>query len=606
MLMEHQVTVDTGEINTSPVNVEMPPHQADFEESSVISTFNVSKQSKTQKEPFPRDWPRMRAYGAALVGGFAVVPSVAAAITVAIFLAVSGVPSWSIVLLGMLVTFAAWLLISIPMSFLTSRDRVNARSYGLLISRLGQLETRLNVIQNRNPDPDKLEEYQEVALEEAYNNFQELDTMLYESTTRLPWVLGLGYVNAWGRLHRAEEALIDVEPVEMVIRGAYHDKMAITDSQMSNSSDLLNELRTSVKALDPAMGDLFSGVKLDDNQAHKKGPDQPGTKGPSPEAEARLTIREIRQTLNEFRDHLWEGLIRGRNRLVGIIFVTSLATYLLLCVTILSASPEKSSPQSVRPAILAAATFYIIGATAGLFVRIFQESAVITAIDDYGLSITRLLITPLLSGLASVGGVLITALLYGALSGGQTIYSLQGISQLQELLYLLVAAIFGFTPNLVSGRVWKSAESYMSALLSSKALSSESTKENDGGETPLSLPSDQQLEQIYEYEVNKVRRWFGVGVAAAAIGFLVIVGGVAVIFIRSTFLGVIIMLLGCLPAIGAFLAFQQRMNASERLSQRRLTAQEKAPLEPPASPSKEREEAIATESSSFHVGSDKP
>ena len=127
----------------------------------------------------------------------------------------SNVPGAYIVIWGMLVTLAAWLLISIPMSFLTSRDRVNARSYGLLISRLSQLETRLNVIQNRNPDLDKLEEYQEVALEEAYNNFQELDIMLYESTSRLPWVLGLGYVVAWFRIHRAEEALIDIEPVEM-------------------------------------------------------------------------------------------------------------------------------------------------------------------------------------------------------------------------------------------------------------------------------------------------------------------------------------------------------------------------------------------------------
>src|SRR5260370_38164038 len=83
-LMEHQVTVDTGEINTSPVNEQMPLHQDDLEGSSVISTFSVSNQSKTQKEPFPRDWPRMRTYGDPLVGGFAVVPSVAGAISVGI------------------------------------------------------------------------------------------------------------------------------------------------------------------------------------------------------------------------------------------------------------------------------------------------------------------------------------------------------------------------------------------------------------------------------------------------------------------------------------------------------------------------------------------
>ncbi len=517
--MEHQVTVDTGEINTSPVNVQMPLHQADLEESSVISTFSVSNQGKTQKEPFPRDWPRMRAYGAALVGGFAVVPSVAAAITVAIFLAELNVPGAYIVIWGMLVTLAAWLLISIPMSFLTSRDRVNARSYGLLISRLSQLETRLNVIQNRNPDPDKLEEYQEVALEEAYNNFQELDTMLYESTSRLPWVLGLGYVVAWFRIHRAEEALIDVEPVEMVVRGAFHDKMAITDSQMSNSSDLLNQLRTAVKALDPAMGDVFrtgdtssqeteqlqdlldnvrqlekdmqqlgqgvqliaknSGGKLDDNQAHKKGPDQPGTKGPSPESEARLTIREIRQTLNEFRDHQWEGLIRARNRLMSGIFVTGLVTFLLLCIALLSASSGSSDSQSGHAALLAAAAFYVVGAIAGLFGTIYRESTMSIGVDDYGLSLARLIGTPMLSGLAGVGGAFLYSVLILQTTPSASL-TISSIFTLSRLDYLIAAVIFGFAPNLIIKGLAQQSNKFISALQSSKAsvITDPSDKQN--------------------------------------------------------------------------------------------------------------------------------
>lgn len=516
--MEHQVTVDTGQINTSPVNVQMPLHQADFEPSSAMSTFNVSKQSKTQKEPFPRDWPRMRAYGAALVGGFAVVPTVAAALTVAIFLAESNVPGAYIVIWGMLATLAVWLLISIPMSLLTSRDRVNARSFGLLISRLNQLETRLNVIQNRNPDLDKLEEYQEVALEEAYNNFQELDTMVYESTSRLPWVLGLGYVVAWFRIHRAEEALIDIEPVEMVIRGAYHDKMAITDSQMSNSSDLLNQLRTAVKALDPAMGDVFrtgdtssqeteqlqdlldnvqqlekdmqqlgqdvqliaknSGGKLDDNQAHKKAPDQPGTKGPSPESEARLTIREIRQTLNEFRDHQWEGLIRARNRLMSGIFVTGLVTFLLLCIALLSASSGSSGSQSGH-ALLAAAAFYVVGAIAGLFGTIYRESTMSSGVDDYGLSLARLIGTPMLSGLAGVGGAFLYSVLILQTTPSASL-TISSIFTLSRLDYLIAAIIFGFAPNLIIKGLAQQSNKYISALQSSKAsvITDPSDKQN--------------------------------------------------------------------------------------------------------------------------------
>ena len=506
--MEHQVTVDTDEINASLGNVQTPQYQADFEQSSAVSTFNFSKQSKPQKGPFPRDWPRMRAYSAALVGGFAVVPSVASVITVAIYLAITNVAYSYLVIWGLIVTCAAWLLISIPMSFLTSRERVNTRSYGLLISRLSQLETRLNVIQNRIPDPDKLEEYQEVALEEAFNNFQELDTMLYESTARLPWVLGLGYVVAWFRLHRAEEALIEVEPLEMVVRGAYHDKMAITDSQMSNSSDLLNELRTAVKVLDPGMGDVFrtgntssqeteqlqelldnmqqlgknvqqvgqdvqliaknSSVKLDDNQAHKKSPDQPRNMGTSTEAQARLTTREIRRTLNEFRDHQWEGLIRARNRLMAGIFITGLATLLLLSIALLSQSSGSSDPQPGHSTILAAAAFYVVGAIAGLFSIIYRESTLSTGVDDYGLSLARLIGAPLLSGLAGVGGAFLYSVLILQATPNASL-TISSIFTLSRLDYLIAAIIFGFAPSLIIRGLQQQTNKYISALQSSKA-----------------------------------------------------------------------------------------------------------------------------------------
>jgi hypothetical protein len=52
-------------------------------------------------------------------------------------------------------------------------------------------------------------------------------------------VLALGYINAWGKLHRAEEALIEVEPVEVVIRGALHDKLGIQNSTMNSRDELL-------------------------------------------------------------------------------------------------------------------------------------------------------------------------------------------------------------------------------------------------------------------------------------------------------------------------------------------------------------------------------
>ncbi len=43
----------------------------------------------------------------------------------------------------------------------------------------------------------------------------------------------------------------------------------------------------------------------------------------------------------------------------------------------------------------------------GLFSRIYRESLTSTAVDDYGLTLARLIATPLLSGLAGVGGVVL-------------------------------------------------------------------------------------------------------------------------------------------------------------------------------------------------------
>src|SRR5207237_10563338 len=63
------------------------------------------------------------------------------------------------------------------------------------------------------------------------------------------WMWAIGYVNLWRLIHRADEALIAIEPTKKVIRDALHDEMNIMGSKIDNRYDLLIKLRLAVKTL---------------------------------------------------------------------------------------------------------------------------------------------------------------------------------------------------------------------------------------------------------------------------------------------------------------------------------------------------------------------
>ena len=500
--MEDQLTIDTGEITTSPGLISQ--NYADREKS-------LAKPATKRKKGFlARLWPLMQAYGAALVANYATVPSLAAVFTVVLYLVASNVPGWQPVAWGCIVTGIVWLALSIPLSAFTSAKAVNPHNYGLIENRLSRLETRLYVLQTTTPE-DQLKQYQRVALEEAYDNLSKLQDLMYNSTSRLPWVLAWGYINAWNWLHRTEEALIEIEPIEMVVGGAYHDYMAISDSKMDNSKDLLSNLTDATKALDPKFASVFAasnpssveaealgeigqgvnkieqdvhriattlGVQLSDSDVQSAKTNKKNPSTPDKEANARVTIRQIRRALNEFRDHQRLGIVHVRNQLMANIFFTGSITYLLLCVAILPVIPTNSGPQPERATILAAVVFYIVGAIFGLFGTILRQSRASTGGDDYGLSLVRLISTPLISGLAGIGGAFLynILILQGALGAS---VSLSTVFTINRLDYLIAAAIFGYAPNLLLKGL--QSNKYVSALQSSETSRSTdaSTQQNE-------------------------------------------------------------------------------------------------------------------------------
>ncbi len=443
----------------------------------------------------------LAAYGASLIIFLFIGPIIVSAVTAGLYFSLASsltTPTMYPIVYGAVFTYIAWCIVALFISYLATAKGHNPHSYGLLTTRLRQLEAQLKDIDSRGLDGKarQLAEYQLVALREAREHFTDLERLLYMSPAGLQWVFGSGYINAWEKLHRAEEALIEVEPVEVVLRGALHDKLAIQDSQLSSRDELLKKLRQSVKELNPAIESRFrtyraeedneeiqklkkhikqiaakAGIDLDDDLSDKSAEHQ--IISTEAEARARLTLREVRQTLNDFRDRLWEGFLRVRNQLAGAIFVAGLVTHFLLIIFILS------NP-AARNGMMAATVFYIVGAVMGLFERIYRESRMSKAFDDYGLTVVRLIANLLLSGLAGIGGVLLfSAFLSGTImSNPNTPPTFANIFILDQPEFIIAAAFFGLAPNLIIRSLQQKSEKYISALKSSKGAVEE-TSDNE-------------------------------------------------------------------------------------------------------------------------------
>jgi len=140
-------------------------------------------------------------------------------------------------------------------------------SYGLLLSRLRLLEAHLTSrceYEKKKPkdDDDLFFHHEMVAFKEACSLHKTISKTLVESRAGLQWVLGLGYVTIWSTLHRAEEALFEIDPKEMVIRRAIHDYLSIKGSTIANQDDLLEKLIQAATELDQQRRSISKSISL--------------------------------------------------------------------------------------------------------------------------------------------------------------------------------------------------------------------------------------------------------------------------------------------------------------------------------------------------------
>jgi hypothetical protein len=404
--------------------------------------------------PAPRD---NRPFAAALIATSPMVPI--ASILLSALVYIGGAPYWAVPAVGWAVFFVVWPLAALAVRDTMSAQRASPRRYGMLRKALLELDAHLAITQHDDliaPLPDDGSPAT-AAWNEAvgYRNAILADLAIQDAR----WVLGIGYVNAWTLLYQAKEATIEYEPADAVLEVALYDEQRLNGSNIDNADLLLDKLRRAVLRLYPDSTCYLSRLPAGCEAAATHQKDR---------MDALAVLRTVRNTIDEYRDERWMGIVRARNQLMLAVFVTGVLTTVLVGYVAIVKGPY--------PTFVTITGLYLGGAIVGLFNRLYIESKADTAVDDFGLATARLITTVLFSGLAAVGGVLVTIMLYNTVlpptargNAPQTL-GIDDIFNLQNYpLDVVIAAIFGLAPSLLISSLQQQVARYVGDIRSSSA-----------------------------------------------------------------------------------------------------------------------------------------
>ena len=420
-----------------------------------------------------------RYFGAlVLVGVILPIPVLAALLTVVIYI----LPTSSLaridpfqlgsimisLLLGFIITLVVWLLLALfSMRFATVAGG-RTLSYDSLKIELEVLKARYEIVKGvdtyetlTEQEKATLTEEEKarcIALADINENIRSSEQML--QSDGLQWVMSIGYTSVWNRIYNAKEAMICLLPPPVVVDDAKYDESRLQGSDIPDHDSLLTLLESAIATLSPPP---LPQIQPSPTQSLQQLLPQ------ETEMQARTNIRKVSYVIHKFNSERWEGLLRSRNQLMGTALITGVFTYVLLAIAILAGV----TADKIRQVIV----FYFLGALIGLFGRLYTESnQTNSAVDDYGLTMARIIVTPLLSGVAALVGVFLISIVSIGLitpataSHGQ---NLPGIGSIYDFtMYpqnLVFAAIFGFLPNLVINVLQQKSEDVKSEIKSSSA-----------------------------------------------------------------------------------------------------------------------------------------
>jgi hypothetical protein len=420
-----------------------------------------------------------RYFGAlVLVGVILPIPVLAALLTVVIYI----LPTSSLaridpfqlgsimisLLLGFIITLVIWLLFALfSMRFATVTGG-RTLSYDSLKIELEVLKARYEIVQGVDTyatltDQEKAALTEEekarcIALADINENIRLSEQML--QSDGLQWVMSIGYTSVWNRIYNAKEAMVCLLPTPVVVDDAKYDESRLQGSDIPDHDSLLTLLENAIATLSPP---ALPQLQSPSTQSLQQQPSQ------ETETQARTDIRKVSYVIHKFNSERWEGLLRTRNQLMGTALITGTFTYVLLAIAILAGV----TPDKIKQIIV----FYFLGALVGLFGRLYTESnQTDSAVDDYGLTMARIIVTPLLSGVAALVGVFLISIVSIGLITPATVshgQNLPGIGSIYDFtIYpqnLVFAAIFGFLPNLVINVLQQKSEDVKSEIKSSSA-----------------------------------------------------------------------------------------------------------------------------------------
>jgi hypothetical protein len=388
--------------------------------------------SLTRKERVEVNFSAINAphsFSAAFVRTANLVPLVAALASAAIYIALPQSlylrPSFAIAG-GIVLALIIWTTVALPYFSSTTADKADVYSYNLLVSRYKQLTEELNIYKDTaiSDDPGNVV-HTNKNIREAENYLQAAWIVLFQRSST--WVSGIGYVNLSRLLHRSDESLILIRSMPDVIASAAADDSRLVNlknSSINNRKYYRRVISTTLQELDQKP----SLMQVDPTDGTVEGKFNQDAR----ERRARTMLREVRFALNQFYDDQWEKQVHARNNLIQITIVTGLSVYILLAFAILAVVPIST--------LIAGTLYFLIGAIVGLLSRLYEQSKADTSIENVHLARARLMASPLISGLAALGGVVVTQKLAtsGIASPFDTINAIN----------ILAAAAFGLAPNL--------------------------------------------------------------------------------------------------------------------------------------------------------------
>jgi hypothetical protein len=407
-----------------------------------------------------------KGFRAALLNSALVDLSLAAIVTIAVYIIgigeTTGTQAYVAVAAGVVTAILVGLVYSRRLGGQAAPDQTNPDQYGELQERWTSLAAHLETL---CPEGKVVTADQQIACTEARDHRDYIACELGISTDDQPrkkstgtkWVVGSGFIDIWRRLHDAEQGLFLVESPEQLVANGLYDELRLINSGIKNETDLLKRLRGVLS--------LLGGKKLlvDATDVPDFTDADPGVA----KAGAPLLLADVRQAINQFRDESREGVIRARNHLIWTGMITALLAFALLDLAVLYQTPVAS--------IVGGGAFFLIGAVVGLFAQLRNSSSeeVRSGDEDFGLRRARLIYAPVLSGLAALGGVLVMATLYPVLNQPLQVAADQAsfkdipIPALQDIFNIeknqfgvLVAAVFGLTPDLLINRLQGEADRY--------------------------------------------------------------------------------------------------------------------------------------------------